>query len=83
MVSNSDYLDPDGFHGDIRRDDPIKWRVFKERLHSSWQAKWVVWDEHGEYLFDTGREAIGFVNWELKKRALARQIKGRQDALDD
>lgn len=58
-----------------------KWRVFKEKMNEPWPAKWVVWDEHGEYLFNTGREALGFVHWELKKRALAREIKARQEQL--
>lgn len=58
-----------------------KWRVFKEKLPPSWQPMWVLWDEHGEYLFRTGREALEFVDRELRNREYANRIKRRQEDL--
>lgn len=59
----------------------IKWRVFKERLHPSWQPMWVLWDEQGEYLFRSGREALAFVDSELRKRCWAETIRDRQEEI--
>lgn len=46
----------------------VKWRVFKERLPPSWNPRWVVWDDYGEHLFATGREALAFVNSAIDDR---------------
>lgn len=57
------------------------WKVFKENVPQPQGPRWVVWDEYGEYLFPTGREALAFVDKELRKRALARVVQRRQDYL--
>lgn len=61
-----------------------RWRVFKEKLPPSENPMWVVWDNrYGEYLFQTGRSALAFVNWELKKRMLAGEVRRVQEELRD
>lgn len=59
----------------------MKWRVFKEKLPQSMQPMWVVWDDHGEFLFPTGVEALSFVDEELKRRRLGNLISMRQENL--
>ena len=82
MVSNSDYLDVDGWNGDIRRD---KWHVFKEPWWveglDGVAPKWVVRDEYSEYLFDTGAQALEFVHRELTNRHMARIIRMKMQEL--
>lgn len=44
-----------------------KWKVFKE-AHIFSNAKWVVCDERGlESLFNTGQEALDYVNNEFRR----------------
>lgn len=42
---------------------------------------WVVWDEHGEFLFRTGAEALAFVDQQINQRHWANQICLRQEKL--
>ena len=59
-----------------------KWRVFKEKLPPWENPMWVVHDNQcGEFLFPTGRQALAFVHWELKKRMLASEISRIQEGL--
>lgn len=84
MVSNSDYLDPDGFSSPIRQEPRPKWKVFKERVEPRLKPQWCVWDEYyGEYLFNTGSEALQFVHQELSKRYFAEVILQRQEQLNE
>lgn len=55
--------------------------MFKEKVHPFWVPMWVVWDETGEYLFRTGCEALEFVNQEITNRALACEVRVRQEML--
>lgn len=52
-----------------------KWRVYRDG------ARWRVEDGSGAFLFRTGREALGFVDSELRKRALARIVSDRMEVL--
>lgn len=59
-----------------------KWKVFKERVPEIWCPMWVLWDDHGEHLFHTGKEALEFVNKELNVRGYAEVVRRRQEMLD-
>lgn len=47
-----------------------KWRVFKEKVPTGWNPKWVVWEAPNweEHLFDTGEEAHTYVAEQISKR---------------
>lgn len=55
-----------------------KWTVFKDE---SRRPKWIVRDEYGEFQFRTGREALEFVDCELRKRKWAQEIQWRQEKI--
>lgn len=58
----------------------LKWRIFKEKLPDHFNPKWVVWDEYnGEFLFDSGDQALAFVNRELISRFLAKSLSVHQE----
>lgn len=58
----------------------MKWRAFKQKTPSRLPA-WVVTDGYGEFRFRTGREALEFVDHELRKRKLAQEIQWRQEKI--